>query len=87
MKKQIDDKRFDAPKAYSRLLMKHASYLALAFNPKQMYQFVEGIWQDVSLFIRRSDGSMKFTFSNLRDSFLNTLPELVNFKGSKSKWD
>lgn len=87
LKKQIDDKRFDAPKAYSRLLMKHASYLALAFNPKQMYQFVEGIWQDVSLFIRRSDGSMKFTFSNLRDSFLNTLPELVNFKGSKSKWD
>lgn len=45
--------------------MKWASRLALAFNPRQMYQFLDGIWQDIKLFVKQPDGTMAFTKENL----------------------
>ena len=45
--------------------MKWASRLALAFNPRQTYQFLDGIWQDIKLFIKQPDGTMAFTKENL----------------------
>jgi len=33
-------------------MMKWSSRLALAFNPKQMYQFIDGMWKDIMLFTK-----------------------------------
>ena len=46
-------------------MMKWASRLALAFNPRQTYQFLDGIWQDIKLFVKQPDGTMAFTKENL----------------------
>jgi hypothetical protein len=46
-----------------------ASKLALAFNPRQLYQTLDGIWKDISLYIRKPDGDHSFTASNLKDAF------------------
>ena len=44
------------------------------------------MWKDISLVIRKPDGTERFTFSNMRDSFLSTLPEMINMKNSRTKW-
>lgn len=84
--KKIDDEKFTAFQAYTGKLMSVASHLALAFNPRQIYQNIEGLWKDISLVIRKPDGSERFTFSNMRDSFLSTLPEMINFSNGRTKW-
>lgn len=84
--KRIDSDKFTAVQAYTGTLMSVASHLALAFNPRQLYQNIEGMWKDISLVIRKPDGTERFTFSNMRDSFLSTLPEMINMKNSRTKW-
>lgn len=84
--KKIDSDKFTAFEAYTGTLMSVASHLALAFNPRQIYQCIEGMWKDISLVIRKPDGSQRFTFSNMRESFLSTLPEMINFSNGRTKW-
>lgn len=87
-KRNIDDKKWDPVMAYSKQVMKFASYLALAFNPRQIYQFLEGIWKDIMLIQRslaREDES--FTFEHLFDSFLSTLPEMIHYTNGRTKWE
>lgn len=84
--KNIDSNKYNVTRAYTNMAMRFASSLALGFNPRQLYQGIEGMWKDMSLLIRKPDGTDNFTFSNLRDSFLSTLPELINFKGGRTKW-
>lgn len=85
--KNIDDETFDTLNAYGKKAMAAASWLALAFNPRQLYQGIEGIWKDVSLFIRKPDGTYNFSFGNLKDSFLSTLPEIIDMSQGISKWE
>ena len=46
-----------------------ASFLALAFSPVQgLYQTIQGLWQDISLIIRKPDGTQAFTLKNMYDA-------------------
>lgn len=87
--KNIDDAKWDEFTAYSKQIMKVASYLALAFNPKQVYQFIEGIWKDILIATRSIvNEDERFTFTNLRDSFLSTLPEMIHYgQNGRTKWE
>jgi len=64
--------------------MSGASKLALCFNPRQMYQFIDGIWKDIQIVIRDPVGATSsdeepFTFKNVKDSFLFILKDLGHF--------
>jgi hypothetical protein len=61
-----------------------ASKLALAFNPRQLYQSIDGLWKDISLYIRKPDGEYSFTAQNLKDSFFWIYKDLVHFGNKKS---
>jgi hypothetical protein len=41
--------------------MSGASKLALAFNPKQFYQAIDGLWKDISLVIRQNEYDQAFS--------------------------
>lgn len=87
-KKNIDDAKWDPVMAYTKQIMKFASYLALAFNPRQIYQFLEGIWKDIMLMNRSlARGDEAFTFNHLKDSFLSTLPEMIHYTNGRTKWE
>lgn len=46
-----------------------ASFTALAFSPVQgLYQGIQGIWNDISIIIRKPDGSNSFTLKNFKDA-------------------
>lgn len=66
-------------------LMSVASKMALAFNPRQLYQTIDGIWKDISLYIRKPDGEESFTAKNLKDSFFWAYSDLIkNWGNNKS---
>lgn len=64
--------------------MSVASKIALAFNPRQLYQALDGIWKDVSLVIRKPDGETSFTKDNMVDSFFWIYNDLKHFGDDKS---
>jgi len=64
--------------------MAKMSKVALCFNPRQAYQFIDGIWKDISLVIRKPTGATSgdkepFTKDNITKSYLWILKDLVNF--------
>lgn len=61
--------------------MKWASRLALAFNPRQTYQFLDGIWQDIKLFIKQPDGTLAFTKENLTTAWKFVMGDLFGAYG------
>lgn len=65
-------------------LMQITSKLALAFNPRQLYQVLDGIWKDISLVWRKPDGDTSFTKKNMMDSFFWIFADLKNFGDEKS---
>ena len=60
-------------------LMGAASKLALAFNPHQYYQYLDQIWKDISLVIRKPDGSQAFTKQNMLDSMKAVGKDMLRF--------
>jgi len=62
-------------------MMKVASRLALAFNPKQMYQFIDGIWKDIMLFVKDTKGAMggSFTKQNFTEAWKFAMNDLFHF--------
>ena len=57
-----------------------ASKFVLAFSPVQMfYQPLQGLWQDISLIIRKPDGTQAFTFKNFFRAWRIVYSELVKF--------
>lgn len=62
-------------------MMKWSSRLALAFNPKQMYQFIDGIWKDIMLFTKDYKGDMGniFTKDNLISAWKFAMKDLGHF--------
>lgn len=64
-------------------LKQAASKFSLAFAPVQFpYQALQGLWQDISLMIRKPDGSNAFTFSNFKRSLKIAYSDLFNFSGN-----
>jgi hypothetical protein len=64
--------------------MQMTSKLALAFNPRQLYQVLDGIWKDVSLVWRKPDGDTSFTKDNMMDSFFWIIGDLKHLGDEKS---
>lgn len=63
--------------------MSAASKLILAFNPLQLYQAIDGMWKDISLVIRKPDGTQAFTSKNMRDGFMWAYSDLTHNWGDK----
>lgn len=63
-----------------------ASFMALAFSPVQfMYQSIQGLWQDISLIIRKPDGTQAFTWSNMWDAAKEVYADLRHFSDKPTK--
>lgn len=57
-------------------MMSTASKLSLAFNPKQWYQFVDGLWKDITLFVKYyNDGDNPFTKEGLIKGWKKVITE------------
>lgn len=57
-----------------------ASLLTLAFAPVQaIYQPLQGLWQDISLMIRKPDGKNSFTFNHFKNAFKIVARDLTHF--------
>lgn len=80
----IEDPRWHGFSYLSGKVMGVASKLALAFNPRQLYQAIDGIWKDISLVARKPDGTEAFSAKNFKDSFFWAYKELGRFGDSKS---
>ena len=64
-------------------LMAGASKLALAFNPRMLYQSIEGLWKDISLVIRKPDGTQAFTAQHMKEAFMWAYRDLTHNWGDK----
>jgi hypothetical protein len=64
---------------FAKKIMKLASIGALGFNPKQMYQLLEGIWKDIGIVWRNEDGKYGFTAKEMIDSFIDVYKEFGKF--------
>ena len=63
-----------------------ASFMALAFSPVQfMYQSIQGLWQDISLIIRKPDGTQAFTWANMWDAAKVVYSDLRHFSDKPTK--
>lgn len=80
----IQDEKWDPIVYPIKLIMSGASKLALAFNPRQLYQALDGLWKDISLIIRKPDGEYSFTAKNLKDAFFWIYNDLRHFGNNKS---
>lgn len=57
-------------KAILNKIKQAASFTALAFSPVQgLYQSIQGLWVDISLLIRKPDGTKAFSFNNFMKAF------------------
>lgn len=80
----LDDEKWDTVREVSNFLMSGASKLALAFNPRQLYQAIDGLWKDISLIIRKPDGDTSFTKDNMQDAFFWIYKDMMHFGDTKS---
>ena len=64
-------------------LMKTTSILALAFNPKQLYQIIDGLWKDIRIVFQNSHayGDKAFSLKNFKDAFFWIIHDVANFDG------
>lgn len=67
-------------------LMKGTSILALAFNPKQLYQIIDGLWKDIRLIVQNAhqEGDINISFKNFKDSFFWIIQDVAKFNGELS---
>ena len=76
----VDPKRQGAMNVINKL-KSAASKLTLAFAPVQMfYQPLQGLWNDISLMIRKPDGTDSFTFKNFTKAFKLVYSDLFTNK-------
>lgn len=64
---------------YAKKIMKAASVATLGFNPKMIYQNLEGIYKDIGILVRAEDGEYTFSFKHLVQAFCNVYKELTKF--------
>ena len=64
----------------SKVAMSTASKLALAFNPRQWYQFIDGLWKDITLFIKYyNNDDNPFTREGLFKGWSIVMQDLLHF--------
>lgn len=64
---------------YAKMIMKAASVVTLGFNPKQIYQNLEGIYKDIGILWRAEDGQYGFSLTDLVAAFCNVYKELIKY--------
>lgn len=66
--------------------MKATSVMALAFNPKQLYQCIDGLWKDCRIVFQNahSEGDKNLTQKNFKDSFFWIIKDIADFNGEMS---
>jgi hypothetical protein len=75
----IDEKFREANEAINKL-KGLASTLVLGFSPVQfLYQSIQGIWNDISLIIRKPDGTDAFTLSNMLQAAKIVYADLAHY--------
>ena len=63
-----------------------ASFLSLAFSPVQgLYQTLQGLWQDISLIIRKPDGTQAFTWKNMLEAGKVVYADMMHFHDTPTK--
>lgn len=63
-----------------------ASFMALSFSPVQgMYQTIQGLWQDISLIIRKPDGTNAFTIKNMYEAAKEVYKDLFHYHTAPTK--
>lgn len=72
-------------KAVIDSVKKVTSFVSLAFSPLQMYQFITHLWTDISLAIRKPDGTQAFSFRNFRKAFKIVYKDLLHFSETPTK--
>lgn len=69
-------------------VMSTTSKLALAFNPLQLYQMIDGLWKDIMLIRQRPDVDIPddsaFTRQNMLDSAMWILDDIKHFGDTQS---
>ena len=70
---------------YAKKIMRAMSVAALGFNPKQIYQLLEGIYKDIGIVWRNEDGRYGFTLQEMLASFVNTYKEMTQFGYTPTK--
>ena len=67
-------------------LMKGTSILALAFNPKQLYQVIDGLWKDIRIIVQNAhrEGDSSMSFKNFKDAFFWIIQDVGRFDGKLS---
>ena len=72
--------------AFAGRIKQIASFMALAFSPVQaMYQTIQGLWQDISLIVRKPDGTEAFTWANMWDAARTVYADLRHFSDKPTK--
>lgn len=90
IKAKIQNKRLQDIKSLDNVfikdLMQGTSIMALAFNPKQLYQVIDGLWKDVRIVFQNShrEGDSNLTAKNFKDSFFWIIQDIGNFNGKLS---
>lgn len=80
LNESIVDKRMQSWIHAANMLKTAASKMTLAFAPVQMfYQPLQGLWQDISLWIRKPDGKNSFTFEHLTKALKLVYGDLFHY--------
>lgn len=69
-----------------KVMMSTSSKLALAFNPRQWYQFLDGLWKDIQIYFRsHTDENTPFTKEGLTNGWKLVFKDLVHFGNDFTK--
>lgn len=78
-----DVEKYGAAQLIISETMQTMSKLALAFNPLQLYQIIDGLWKDILLIIQKPDVDLPedsaFTKQHMSESFLWIIQDVVHF--------
>lgn len=79
-------KKSQEVKAATMKIRSVASFMALAFSPIQWVgQRIQGIFNDISLIIRKPDGTNAFTFKNMFDAYKEVNKDLFHYSDKPTK--
>lgn len=72
-------------KELAKTVKKAASFITLGFSVRQLYQFVQHAWQDISLVIRKPDGTHAFTAKNMLKAIKIVYADLTHYSDTPTK--
>lgn len=71
---------------YINMIKRVASLAVLGFSPVSgLYQLLDGFWKDISLVIRKPDGTNAFTFKNFRAAFKYVYADMFHYSEEPTK--